>query len=123
MKANDKIYVSEYLKDLNEKVKYAIAYQHLNADYVRPLTCKELAERCEVTQATITNLTTSSKFYLLWRVAEEILHAYYGYFNLDEFLTRQNDNDELIHPRDKSYVLMCLTCYYTSEFLKYSIRG
>lgn len=118
MKANDKIYVSEYLKDLNEKVKYAIAYQHLNADYVRPLTCKELAANCEVTQATITNLTTSSKFYLLWRVAEEILDAYYGYFSFDEAQAKEKDPDELIYPRDKSYILMTLTCYYTHEFLR-----
>ena len=118
MKANDKIYVSEYLKDLNEKVKYAIAYQHLNADYVSPLTCKELASKCEVTQATITNLTTSSKFFLLWRVAEEILDAYYGYFSFDEAQAKEKDPDELIYPRDKSYILMTLTCYYTHEFLR-----
>lgn len=117
MKANDKIYVSEYLKDLNERVKHAIAYHHLDKGTVKPLTCKELAESCEVTQATITNLTTNSKFYLLYRVAEEILDAYYGYFMYEESEARKENPDELINPRDKSYVLFCLTTYYTHEWL------
>ena len=59
MRANDKIYVSEYLKDLNERVKGF----HLDKTSVKPITCKELAKHCEVTPATITNLTTSSNFY------------------------------------------------------------
>jgi len=37
MKPNDKIFVSDYLKDLNERVKYAITYEGLNADYVNML--------------------------------------------------------------------------------------
>jgi len=117
MIANDKIYVSEYLKDLNEKVRHACTYHNLKRDTVRTLTCKELAEKCEVTQATITNLTTSSKFYLLYRVAEEILDAYYGYFMYDEAEARIENPDELIYPRDKNYVLMYLTSYYTHEWL------
>ena len=69
MRANDKIYVSEYLKDLNERVK---GY-HLEKTSVKLITCKELAQRCEVTPATISNLTTSSNFCLLYRIAEEIM--------------------------------------------------
>ena len=118
MIANDKIYVSEYLKDLNESVKHFSIYHNLDRSTVKPLNCKELAEKCEVTQATITNLTTSSKFYLLYRVAEEILDAYYGYFMYDETKARKDNPDELIYPRDKNYVLMCLTSYYTHEWLK-----
>ena len=117
MKANDKIYVAEYLKDLNERAKHACTYHNCNKEYISPITCKELAERCEVTAATITNLTTSSKFYLLYRVAEEILDAYYGYFMYDERTAREENPDEIIYPRDKNYVLMCLTSYYTDEFL------
>lgn len=117
MIANDKIYVSEYLKDLNEKVKHASIYHNLNSDTVRPLTCKELAEKREVTQATITNLTTNSKFYLLYRVSEEILDAYYGFFMYDEAEARKENPDEINYPRDKNYVLMCLTSYYTHEWI------
>ena len=119
MKANDKIYVSEYLKDLNERVKHAVTYSNLNRDTVVMLTCKELAVRCGVTQATITNLTTSSKFYLLYRISEEILDAYYAFFMHDEAQAKKENPDELIYPRDKNYVLMCLTSYYTSEFLNF----
>ena len=117
MRANDKIYVSEYLKDLNERVKHAITYGNLNKEYVNPITCKELAEYCEVTPATITNLTTSSKFYLLYRIAEEILDAYYGLFMYEESKDKAEHPDETIYPRDKSYVLMTLTSYYSEEWL------
>ena len=75
MKANDKIYVSESLKDLNERVKHCISYHNFDKDTVKPITCKDLVDKCEVTQATISNLTTSSKFYLLFRIAEEILDS------------------------------------------------
>ncbi len=117
MKANDRIYVSEYLKDLNERVEHACTYHHIKREYITKLTCKELAVRCEVTQATITNLNTSSKFYLLYRIAEELLDAYYGYFMYDEAEARKENPDELNYPRDKNYVLMCLTTYYTDEWL------
>ena len=117
MKANDKIYVSEYLKDLNERVNQTIIYGKLNKDYVKPITCKQLAELCEVTPATITNLTTSSKFFLLYRIAEEILDAYYGFFMYDEAKDRIEHPDEYIYPRDKTYVLMQLTSYYTDEWI------
>lgn len=117
MKANDKIFVSDYLKDLNERVKYAITYEGLNADYVNMLTCKKLAAYCEVTPATISNLTTSSNFFLLYRIAEEILDAYYGYFMHEELQARKMNPDEIISPRDKTFVLMFLTSYYTDEWL------
>lgn len=117
MKANDKIYVSEYLKDLNERVNHAITYHTLDKNTVKNLTCKELAEKCEVTGATITNLTTNSKFYLIHRISEEILDSYYGYFEYDESKARKEYPDEVIYPRDVNYVLMQLTTYYTDAWL------
>lgn len=114
MRANDKIYVSEYLKDLNERVKRF----HLDKNpFVRKLTCKELAQHCEVTPATITNLTTSSNFYLLYRISEEIIDAYYPLFTFEESKDKAEFPDETILPRDVSYVLMYLTRYYSAESL------
>lgn len=113
MKANDKIYVSEYLKQLNERVK---GY-HLEKTSVKPITCKELAKLCEVTPATITNLTTSSNFYLLYRIAEEILDAYYPLFMFEESKDKAEHPDETLYIRDKSYVLMYLTTYYSEEWM------
>ena len=114
MRANDKIYVCEYLKDLNKRVK---AFHLDKMPSVKKLTCKELAQRCEVTPATITNLTTSSNFYLLYRISEEILDAYYALFILEESKAKEDHPDENILPRDDSYVLMTLTRYYTGEWL------
>ena len=113
MRANDKIYVSVYLIDLNARVK---GY-HLEKTSVKPITCKELAKRCEVTPASITNLTTSSNFYLLYRIAEEILDAYYPLFMFEESKDKAEHPDEIICPRDVSYVLMYLTRYYTEEWM------
>ena len=113
MRANDKIYVSEYLKDLNKIVK---GY-HLDKTSVKPITCKELAKLCEVTPASITNLTTSSNFYLLYRIAEEILDAYYPLFMFEESKDKAEHPDETICPRDVSYVLRYLTTYYSKEWL------
>ena len=42
MRANDKIYVSEYLKDLHERVKFEVTYGHLDKRTVIPITCKDL---------------------------------------------------------------------------------
>lgn len=114
MKANDKIYVSEYLKDLYRQVK---GYHLDKIPSVKKLTCKELAQRCQVTPATIANLTTSSNFYLLYRISEEILDAYYPLFIFEESKDKAENPDETILPRDVSYVLMCLTRYYTGEWL------
>lgn len=114
MKANDKIYVSEYLKELYERVKGF----HLDKNpAVKKINCKELAQRCEVTPATITNLTTSSNFYLLYRISEEIFDAYYPLFVFEESKDKEEYPDETILPRDVSYVLMYLTRYYTGEWL------
>lgn len=119
MKSNDKIYVAEYLNFLNEEVKHAYTYHHIDKNTVKILTCKELAEKVGVTAATITNLNTNSKFFLLFRIAEEILDSYYGYFMYDESKAKKENPDEIIYPRDKNYVLMYLTSYYTNEFLNY----
>lgn len=119
MKQNDRIYVKKFLDDLNGNTKTAIAFHHVKKDYVRFLTCASLAAAVEVTPTTITNLTTSSKFYLLHRVAEEILDAYYGYFSYLESWERRENPDEIIYPKDVNYVLMQLTSYYTDEFLSY----
>ena len=117
MKENDKIYIKEYLKDLNREVDEAIKYRHIKADYVKKLTCKELADLCEVTPATITNLTTSSRFYLLHKVAGVILDSYDAYFNYEESRERKENPDVVIYPRDLYWVLMCMTNYYVDEWL------
>ena len=114
MKANDKIYVSEYLKDLNRKVKGF----HLETS-VKPITCKDLAQRCQVTPATSSNLTTSSNFYLLYRISEEIFNAYCAFFEFKDSKDKAENPDEFINSRDTSYVLMYLTTYY-SKILDYS---
>ena len=113
MRANDKIYVCEYLKDLNKRVK---AFYLDKIPSVKKISCKELAKRCEVTPATITNLTTSSNFYLLYRISEEILDAYYALFIFEESKDKAEHPDENIYPRDANYVLMTLTRYYTGEW-------
>ena len=117
MKENDKIYVKEYLNYLNREVDDAIKWRRIKAENVRKLTCKELASLCEVTASTITNLNTSSKFCLLHKIAGEILDAYYPYFDYCEYKDRKDYPDEVIYPKDLNYVLMCLTTYYTDEWL------
>ena len=112
MRANDKIYVSEYLKYLNKRVK---GFQL--DKFVTPIACKELAQRCEVTPTTISNLTTSSNFYLLYRISKEILDAYFALFMFEESKDRAENPDETICIRDESYVLMYLTRYYSAEWL------
>lgn len=117
MLANDRINVVKYLKDLNDRTREAIIYGHIKKEYVKFLNCKELAELCELTPATISNLTTCSKFYVLHKVASEIMECYYAYFMYDESKYRNEYPDELIYPRDINYVLMTLTTYYTEEWL------
>lgn len=117
MRENDKIYIKEYLKGLNMLVDEEIKYRHIKAEYVNKLTCKDLAELCEVTPATITNLTTSSKFFLLHKVAGAILDAYYAHFEYQERKDREQYDDEVLYPKDLNYVLMCITSYYTDEWL------
>lgn len=119
MKENDKIYVAKYLKDLNDLVENYRAYKGLKKDQVETLTCKELAKRCNVTPATITNLNTSSKYSLIYKIADEILESYYGFFWLDESIAKKENPDELIYPRDRNYIIMNLTCYYTEKMDKY----
>lgn len=117
MRENDKIYIKEYLKDLNARVDDAIKYRHVKSDYVKKLTCKDIADLCEVTPATITNLTTNSKYFLLHKVAGVILDSYYSYFEYQEKSDREEYPDEVIYPKDINYVLMCITSYYTDEWL------
>lgn len=119
MKENDRIQVAEYLNFLNQEVKHACIYGNLKKDSVNPLTCKKLAEICEVTPATITNLSTSSRFCLIHKIAAEILDAYYGYFIWDEAKAKKENPDETIYPRDINYVMMYLTNYYTESWLSF----
>lgn len=119
MKDNDKIYVAKYLHDINEKVKDEIKFNHVKKDYIEFLTCKSLAEKVGVTQATISNLTTHSNFYLLYRISEEILDAYYSYFDYLFFYERKEYPDEIISPKDKYYILSCLVTYYSEEWINY----
>lgn len=117
MRENDKIYVKDFLNDMNMRVDHAIKYGRLKNDYIKKLTCKELAALCQVTPATITNLNTSSKFCLINKIAGEILDAYYAYYEYDERVNREQYPDEMIYPRDINYVIMCLTTYYTEEWI------
>lgn len=120
MRDNDRLHVAMFLDDLNDRAAYAVKYHSLKKDSYLPLTCKMLAEKCEVTPATISNLSTHSNFYLLYRVSEEILDAYFAYFEYDERQTRKDYPDDSIMPRDKTYVLYQLTEYYSEEFLEYT---
>lgn len=117
MRENDKIYVKEYLKDMNWKVDEAIKYRHIKEDNVKKLTCKELAEICGVTQATITNLNTSSKYCLIHKISGAILDSYFVYYEYQERNERKEYPDEIIYPKDLNYVMMCLTSYYTDEWI------
>lgn len=114
---NDKISIKEYLKDLNSRVDDAVKYRHIKADRVRKLTCKDLAELCDVTPATISNLTTSSKYFLIHKIAGVILDSYYSYFEYQERTEREEYPEEIIYPKDLNYVIMCITSYYTGEWL------
>lgn len=113
MRANDRIYVYNFLKDLNDKV----ASSPVRCRVPETLTCKELAKRCGVTPSTISNLTTSSSYFLLFRIAEEILDVYFPYYSYEESKERHDDPDCSVYPRDKSYIVMALTCYYSDEWL------
>lgn len=120
MEANQKIYVSEYLKYINNRIKKEKVYKYYNRhneNYIKTITCKELAELCEVTPATISNLTTSSKFILIHRIAEEILNTYFAFFYYDEQKAREQNPDTPIQPRDINYIIMQLTEYFTREYL------
>lgn len=119
MKANDRIHVKEYLNYLNENVDNDIAYNHIKKEYIQKLNCKLLAEKCEVTPATISNLNTSSSYFLIDKIAGEILDAYWAFFQYDESKNKKEYPEENIHPRDKSYVIMCLMTYYSDEWLSY----
>ncbi len=115
MKPNERIYIKRYLNDLNLDVDKALRYGRVKKDYILKLSCKTLAEKCEVTQATLSNLTTSSKFYLIYRIAEEIYDAYYSYFNYvtDERRKAAIEEDEFFLPYDISYIIYTLTEFYT----------
>lgn len=119
MKDNDKINVAAYLKDLNEITSEAIKHNHIRKEYLEQLTCKKLAEKCNVTPATISNLTTSSKFSLIHKIAGEILDAYYPYFSWLQNHDRKEYPDEIIYPKDRNYIIMELTEYYSDEFMNY----
>ena len=112
-----KICVAEYLKFLNEEVKHCITYHNIKKDDVKTINCKELAELCNVTPATISNLNTDSKYSLIDRIAEEILDCYYSYFEYNERKAKIENPDEIIYPRDKNYIIMYLTNYYTEQWL------
>lgn len=114
---NDKIYVSKYLNELNIRADQAIRSRRIKTDHLCKLTCKELAEKCNVTPATITNLTTSSKYILIYTIAGEILDAYYPLFDYEECQYRKENPDEFVYPRDINYVIMQLTTYWSGEWL------
>lgn len=116
MKDNSKINVAAYLKDLNEITSEAIKHNRIRKEYLEQLTCKKLAEKCNVTPATISNLTTSSKFSLIHKIADEILDSYYPYFSWSQDNDKKYRPDKLIFPKvNTNYIIMCLTEYYSEE--------
>lgn len=117
MKDNDKINVAAYLNHLNKESNDAIKFNRIKKEYLEQLTCKKLAEKCNVTAATISNLTTSSKFSLIHKIAGEILDAYYPYFSWLQDQERKEYPDEIIYPKDRNYIIMYLTEYYSNEFM------
>lgn len=119
MREHDKIRMEKYITDLNERVKHARAFYGLKKDYVKPIaSCKDLAERCELTPGAIYNLNTSSSFIIIYKVANEILDAYFGLFELEERRERKDDPGCWAIPRDISYVIHIMTDYYTNEWFE-----
>ncbi len=114
-----KIYVAEYLKILNEHVDYHIKWHYILKNSVKKLNCKELANLCQVTPATITNLNTDSKFSLIYKIASEIYESYYTYFKYAEETDKEEYPDECIRPQDEYYIILQLTQYYTEEWFRY----
>lgn len=118
MKENDKIYVSKFLENLNEKVKEA-KRKGFKDNYILYLNCKELANLCEVTACTISNLNTNSKFSLIYKISEQIYECYFSYYLFEFDQQKREYPDEEIYIRDKSYVMYELTTYFTDEWLNY----
>lgn len=120
MKEHDKINVAAYLRDLNQRAKYACVYGTLRKSEYIELTCKELACKCNVTPATISNLNTSSSFYLIHKIAGEILDAYFAVLAYE---TRKNvkDNPEDLYVERETitYVMYELTEFFSDEWLNY----
>lgn len=114
-----KIYVAEYLKYLNENVDFHIKRRYILKKSVKKLNCKELANLCQVTPATITNLNTDSKFSLIYKIASEIYENYYEYFKYAEETDKEEYPDECIMPKDEYYIILQLTQYYTEEWFSY----
>lgn len=116
MKENDKIYVSLYLERLNEKVDDAKRLGFKDK-YIKYLSCRELANICNVTACTISNLSTNSKFSLIHKICENIYDCYFSYYQFEYQQEKKEYPDEEIYIRDISYVIYELTSYYTSEWL------
>lgn len=118
MKENEKIYVSLFLDRLNEKVEDA-KRKGFKDKYIKYLNCKELANICNVTACTISNLNTNSKFSLIHKICENIYDCYYSYYQYEYQDEKKEYPDEDIYIRDISFVIYELTTYYTSEWLNY----
>lgn len=112
MKNNDKINVAAYLKSLNETTNHLEELNILKKSHVEHITCKILAKKCNVTTATISNLTTSSKFSLIYKIANEILDAYYPYFSYLEEKQRINYPNIPLYAKSAYYIILSLTEFY-----------
>lgn len=118
MKENDKIYVSKFLENLNERVKQAKRHG-FNDKYIKYINCKDIASECEVTPCTISNLNTNSKFSLIYKIADYIYDCYYSYYNYEYQQQKNEYPDEDIYIRDRNYIMYELTNYWTDEWFNY----
>lgn len=81
MNAKYKINLSEYLKMLNNRLFTYNAYKSADCKLnIEPLSCKTLAEKILVTPATLSNLTTCSKFSLIDDIACELSFHYFDLY-------------------------------------------
>lgn len=118
MKENDKIYVSKFLENLNERVKKAKKHG-FNDKFIKYLNCKDIASECGVTPCTISNLNTNSKYSLIYKISEYIYDSYYSYYYYEFDKQTKEYPDEYINIRDVVYVIYELTTYYSDEWLNH----
>ena len=119
MKKEVRIYVSKYLDWLNEQIDYLIKWHKLDSERVKKIDVKTIAANLEVPEYTIKHITNYSSYELIRGIAGEILDAYYAYFDYDYFENIKEYPDEMIDPRDISYVIHYLCDYYDEDFFNY----
>lgn len=106
--------LSAFLKRLYRDIEEHNAYKLRSEKLIyEPLTCAKLAELCEVTPATLSNLSTYSKYALLKDIAVEIHYYYYDYFTQLNFYNMAHPcEDGSFTYYSDMYILDLLTWYY-----------